>query len=53
MRFQFLIEDESTKNLVEHVMEKLIQEYTGKEIDYSCKFFKGIGGFVKKGLPLQ
>lgn len=53
MYFQFLIEDKSTEILVNHVMEKLKKEYPEKEISYSCKSFKGIGGFVKGGSLLQ
>lgn len=43
MYFQFLIEDESTKILVDHVMEKIKTQYTEGEIEWDKKFFKGIG----------
>lgn len=53
MRFQFLVEDDSTNKLIEAVMLKLQKEYSEKEITFDCKAFKGIGGFVKKGKPLE
>lgn len=42
MYFQFLIEDESGKILVQHIMEKIQSE--SPSIEYGCKAFKGIGG---------
>lgn len=43
MYFQFLIEDRSTEILVGHVMEKLKNKYSDKEIYYDIKSFSGIG----------
>ncbi len=53
MYFQFLIEDHSTEILVRRVMEKVCRIYSDKLISYDCKSFTGIGGFVKKGNPLE
>lgn len=53
MYFQFLIEDQSTEVLVRHIMEKLLMEYSEKEIFYDCKSFRGIGHLVKGGGPLD
>ncbi|MEY8491620.1 hypothetical protein AALC16_01215 [Lachnospiraceae bacterium 29-91] len=49
MYFQFLIEDGSTNILVNHVMEKLTEQYKDKEIIWNIKFFGGIGHLSKKG----
>lgn len=49
MYFQFLIEDESTKILVEHVMSKISEKYPNIFVEYDSKFFKGIGGLRKNG----
>lgn len=46
MYFQFLIEDQSSAELIEILMKKIADVYPG--ITYSCKSFKGIGGFTKK-----
>lgn len=53
MRLQFLIEDESTEKLIRQIMEKFVQKYPEKEIDCSFKSFRGIGGLIKSGNPLQ
>lgn len=53
MYFQFLIEDESTNILINHVMEKLVDLYPEKEILWDKKFFKGIGHLSKKGNALE
>ena len=52
MYFQFLIEDESTKILVDHVMEKIKEKYTEEEIEWDKKFFKGIGHLRRIGNAL-
>ena len=49
MYFQFLIEDGSTSILVNHVMEKLAEQYRDKEIIWNVKFFGGIGHLSRKG----
>lgn len=46
MHFQFLIEDQSSAVLIEILMQKIVLAH--KNITFSCKFFKGIGGFTKK-----
>lgn len=46
MHFQFLIEDNSGKILVDKVMQKLSGE--GMQFSYDSKAFKGIGGYGKK-----
>lgn len=53
MHFQFLIEDKSTNILVNHVMEKLNDQYTEKEITWNIKFFGGIGHLRPKGSALE
>lgn len=53
MYFQFLIEDKSTGILVNHVMEKLVTEYTEREIIWDIKSFGGIGHLCKKGSVLE
>lgn len=46
MHIQFLLEDQSTKVLIEKIMCNIIHN---DFIDtYNCKVFKGIGGFTKK-----
>lgn len=52
MYFQFLIEDQSTKILVNHVMEKLMSQY-GEEISWDIKAFGGIGHLSKTGGVLE
>lgn len=37
MYFQFLIEDKSTEILVDHVMNKIKEEYLEKEIIWNIK----------------
>lgn len=49
MYFQFLIEDKSSEELISVLMKKIIAECP--TTTYSCKSFKGIGGFSKKGTP--
>ena len=46
MYFQFLIEDESGKKLVDAIMQKIQTKYAN--VTYKCTAFKGIGGFTKK-----
>lgn len=53
MYFQFLIEDESTKILVEHVMSKISEKYPNIFVEYDSKFFKGIGGLRKNGRAIE
>lgn len=53
MYFQFLIEDKSTNILVNHVMEKLANQYTEKEIIWDIKAFGGIGHLCKRGSVLE
>lgn len=53
MYFQFLIEDESTGILVNHVMDKLKTQYAGREIHWDIKSFSGIGHLKKEGTVLQ
>lgn len=45
MHFQFLIEDNSGKELICQVMEKLKAEHADCEMTFDCKSFRGIGGF--------
>jgi hypothetical protein len=53
MYFQFLIEDESTAILIEHVMKKIQTMYPDTAIMWNKKSFKGIGHLSKKGTPLE
>lgn len=53
MYFQFLIEDKSTHILVNHVMEKLVNQHTEKEIIWDIKSFGGIGHLRKSGSALE
>lgn len=46
MYFQFLIEDQSSTVLIEQLMTKIMVQYP--EVTYSCKSFRGLGGFTKK-----
>ncbi len=46
MHFQFLIEDSSSAILIDTLMQRISSENDGTT--YSCKSFKGIGGFPKK-----
>ena len=46
MHFQFLIEDESSAELIKILMDKLLMEHC--DSTYAYKAFKGIGGFTKK-----
>lgn len=53
MYFQFLVEDKSTEILIDHVMEKLKQQYAKQDIFYAIKPFGGIGHLPRKGTPLE
>lgn len=53
MYFQFLIEDKSTEILVNHVMNKLKNQYPENDIFWDMKSFSGIGHLKKKGNALQ
>lgn len=53
MYFQFLIEDKSTEILVRHVMDKMKNHYSEKEIIWNIKSFGGIGHLVKEGNALE
>ena len=53
MYFQFLIEDKSTEILVDHVMNKIKEEYLEKEIIWNIKSFGGIGHLKRKGTVLE
>ncbi len=53
MYFQFLIEDESTNIFVNHVMEKLADQYAEKEMIWNIKFFGGIGHLRRKGNAME
>lgn len=53
MYFQFLIEDQSTGILVNHVMEKLKAYYTENDVEWNIKPFGGIGHLKKTGNVLQ
>lgn len=53
MYFQFLIEDESTGILVDHIMKKIKIQYEDKDIIWDIKTFKGIGHLGKKGTALE
>ena len=53
MYFQFIIEDKSTHILVNHVMEKLVNQHTEKEIIWDIKSFGGIGHLRKSGSALE
>ena len=46
MYFYFLTEDESSRILIEILMNKVQLQYP--ELLYECKSFRGIGGFTKK-----
>lgn len=53
MYFQFLIEDKSTEILVNHVMNKLKDQYVQNDIFWNVKPFSGIGHLQKKGNAMQ
>lgn len=53
MYFQFLIEDQSTNILVEHVMKKLMGKYREEEVIWGIKSFGGIGHLPKDGSVLE
>jgi len=44
--FQFLIEDMSSAELIEILMNKIAEK--SRNVQYNCKFFHGLGGFTKK-----
>lgn len=46
MHFQFLIEDQSGKPLIDAVMNKVKE--SNEALSYDCKSFRGIGGFTNK-----
>lgn len=46
MHFQYLIEDQSGRALIDQIMKRVIKN---PQVDtFDCKSFKGIGGFTKK-----
>ena len=45
----FLIEDSSSEILVRHVMKKLEEKHSGREIYYDMRSFRGIGHLPKVG----
>lgn len=49
MYFQFLIEDGSTKILIDHVMHKLQTQYPDRSVLYDAKSFAGIGHLSTRG----
>lgn len=53
MYFQFLIEDQSTGILVNHIMEKLKAQYGTTDILWDIKTFNGIGHLRKNGTALE
>ena len=53
MYFQFLVEDQSTKILIEQLMEKLQRTITTEDIFYDIKSFHGIGHLRKTGSVKQ
>jgi hypothetical protein len=53
MYFQFLIEDQSTEILVNHVICKLQEHYPEYEIYADVKSFSGIGHFTKSGSTME
>lgn len=46
MHIQFLLEDQSTKVLIDILMEKVIAN--NNDFTFDCKSFRGIGGFTPK-----
>lgn len=46
MHFQFLVEDQSSTELIITLMNRIIAEHPN--VTYNCKGFHGIGGFTKK-----
>ena len=46
MHFQFLIEDQSSAALIEILMQRISARTSN--VTFSCKAFKGLGGFTKK-----
>lgn len=53
MYFQFLIEDQSSGIVVNHVMEKIKLCHEGAEIFWNIKTFTGIGNLGKSGSVLE
>ena len=46
MHFQYLIEDQSSTELIHALMQKVVAAYP--DVTYNCKGFRGLGGFTKK-----
>ena len=46
MHFQYLIEDQSSTELIHALMKKVVA--THPDVTYDCKGFHGLGGFTKK-----
>lgn len=46
MHFQYLIEDQSSTELIHTLMKKVVVAYP--DVTYDCKGFHGLGGFKKK-----
>lgn len=53
MWIQFLIEDTSTRILIDHIMDKLKNQYPNKEVLYNAKSFTGIGHLSTNGNILE
>lgn len=53
MYFQFLIEDQSTGILVNHLMKKVKAHYMESDVEWNIKPFGGIGHLRKTGNALQ
>lgn len=46
MHFQFLVEDRSSTELINILMDKIVS--TNPDVTFNCKGFRGIGGFALK-----
>lgn len=46
MHFQFLVEDRSSTELINILMDKIVS--TNPNVTFNCKGFRGIGGFTPK-----
>ena len=44
MHFQFLVEDRSSTELINILMDKIVS--TNPNVTFNCKGFRGIGGFT-------
>lgn len=53
MYFQFLIEDKSAGILVDHVMEKLKNQYKNADVEWNIKTFTGIGHLGRTGSVIE